>query len=141
MLGLKDTTRAGLATILDVLLPGTELLPLGRTVGAHTDLLDRVLKADPTLLAIITTAGDLAFKTPPHTFAEIAENSGADTERLVFALHAAYYMSSIAREAIGYPGQHRLPVGDATPDQLCSDDLIEPVLGRGPIYIPTPDEN
>lgn len=131
--------RAGIARVIDVLLPGTDRLPPATQVAAQDELLDRVLTADPTLLPLVARAGRWAAELEVD-FAAVQEEFGEDTERLVFALHAAYYMSEEVRDRLGYPGQRRLPVSLATPDQMCSDELIEPVISRGPIYVPSPAE-
>ena len=136
---ISSEERAGLAEILDVLLPGTGVLPNATSINAQDDLLDRVLDADPTLVPLLAGAGRWA-RGRKVDFFSLREEMGEDLERLVFALHAAYYMSSEVRERLGYPGQHRAPVSTATPDQLFSDELIEPVISRGPIYVPTPSE-
>lgn len=136
---LDDQVRAGVARVMALLLPGTETLPSATAVAAHDELLDRVLRADPTLTPLVHRAGELGVMGITR-FEELTAQLGADTERLVFALQAAYYMSAEVRERLGYPGQARVPVSLATPDQLCSDELIEPVEARGPIYVPTPVE-
>ncbi len=125
--------------MLDVIVPGTSKLPSGRSVEAHGALLDRVLAADPGLAPLVVVAAERAAQSESCTLDDISTWVGDDIERLVFALHAAYYMSSTVRAALEYPGQRRLPVSEATPDQIGSDALIAPVINRGPIYVPTPD--
>jgi hypothetical protein len=133
---LSDSTRAGLARILEVILPGTRLQPPGVEVGAHLDLLDRVLRADPRLAGPVVAFGDRAAAAEPVTLADLVAWSETEFEQVIFALNAAYYMSPAVRGAIGYPGQERRPIALATPDQICSDELIEPVIARGSIYVP-----
>jgi hypothetical protein len=135
---IEDKTREALATILDTLLPGTETLPSGRAVGAHLDLLDRVLEADPRLQAAVTKAAELAVGSQTCTIADLERWSGDHLEQVIFSLNSAYYMSSEVRAALGYPGQGRRPVALATPDEMCSDELVAPVLARGDIYVPAP---
>lgn len=135
---IDDSTRAGLASIIDVLLPGTGTLPSGRTVGAHLDLLDQVLQADPRLEPLVTRVGELAASSKTCTFADIEGWAGGDLEQVVFALHSAYYMSRDVRSALDYPGQARRPIALATPEEVCSDDMVAPVLARGAVYVPTP---
>jgi hypothetical protein len=137
-IAIDDGTREGLGTILDTLLPGTEKLPSGRAAQAHTDLLDKVLEADPRLESAVIKAGQLAAGMQSCALADLERWLGEDLEQVVFALHSAYYMSSEVRAALGYPGQARRPIALATPDEVCSDDLIAPVLARGAIYVPTP---
>ncbi|MER8001030.1 hypothetical protein [Streptomyces sp. NPDC095613] len=136
---IDDRARGGLASILNVLLPGTERLPSGRAVGAHLELLDTVLEADLRLEPAVARAGDLAAASETCTFADIERWVGEDLEQLVFALHSAYYMSSEVRSALGYPGQARRPIALATPEEVCSDELVAPVLARGAVYVPTPE--
>jgi len=136
---LDDATREGLASILDLILPGTAALPSGRTTQAHRELLDLVLQADPTLGGCLRAAGEAAAATGSCTLDDLQAWVGEDDERVVFALNAAYYMSSEVRTALGYPGQSRRPIAQATPDEVASDELVAPVLERGPAYVPTPD--
>ncbi|MEU9456087.1 hypothetical protein [Streptomyces sp. NPDC048277] len=136
---IDDRTRTGLASILDVLLPGTGKLPSGRAVGAHLELLDKVLEADPRLEASVTRVGESAAAAPTCTFADLERWAGEDLEHVVFALHSAYYMAGEVRSALGYPGQTRRPIALATPEEVCSDELVAPVLARGAVYVPTPE--
>jgi hypothetical protein len=139
---IDQTGRDGLARILDVVLPGTDTLPSGRTIGAHEALLDLVIDADPRLEAPLTAAGVVAAQAPAadaDTLTDIDAWAGEHVEEVVFALNAAYYMSAQVRELIGYPGQKRRPIASATPEEVCSDELVAPVLERGPIFVPTPD--
>jgi len=135
---IDDRTRGGLALIIDVLLPGTRTLPSGRAVGAHLDLLDQVVEADPRRGPFVSSVGDLAAASQTCTFADIERWAGEDLERVVFALQSAYYMSPQVRSALGYPGQGRRPIALATPEEVCSDELVAPVVARGAVYVPTP---
>lgn len=136
---LDDRLREGLAGVLDWLLPGTQALPSGRAVQAHEHLLDLVLGADPTLVGCVTEVAERAAGVDTCSLDNLTQWVGEDIDRVVFALHAAYYMSSDVRAALGYPGQGRRPVAQATPDEVASDELVAPVLARGAIYVPTPD--
>jgi hypothetical protein len=51
---------------------------------------------------------------------------------------AAYYMAPKVRELIGYPGQERRPIDPDAPPDYMQDNLLQPVIDRGPIYRPTP---
>jgi hypothetical protein len=137
---LEADAREGVAVVLDVLLPGTAALPSGRAVGAHRELLDRVLAADPTLEAVVTLAGERAWQHGSCSLGDLSTWAGEDLERVVFALHAAYYLSPDVRAALGYPGQGRRPIGLATAEERVDDELIAPVLARGPLFVPTPDD-
>jgi hypothetical protein len=135
-----EAFREGIATIMDVVLPGTEALPAGTAVEGHVDLLDRVMTADPRLTPILRRASEVGIAGFNDLSELQAHFEEAELERLIFALHAAYYMSGEVRQALRYPGQGRYPVALATPDQLCSEELIAPVISRGAIYVPTPEE-
>jgi hypothetical protein len=136
---ITDNVREGIARLFDVALPGTERLPSGRSVDAHMSLIDRVLDADPQLAPIVLGAAARATTSEKNTLDDLRNWAGEDIERLIFSLHAAYYMSSTVRISLGYPGQRRLPVSEATPDQIGSEALLAPVIERGSVYVPTPD--
>lgn len=132
---LSPQQREGLAHIFDVVVPGTDVSPSGRSVAAHEDLMDLVLSADPTLAGIVSTTAEHAATQGGCTLGDLKAWAGEDAERLLFAVHAAYYMSSTVRAALHYPGQKQVPISLATPDQLCSDELVAPVVERGPVYV------
>jgi hypothetical protein len=124
--------------VVDVLLPGTERCPSGREVGAHLEWLDVVLAADPARAVEVRHLGEVAAAHESCTIADLERWAGRDLDSVAFALQAAYYMAPPVRAALGYPGQTRRPVSDATPEERWSDALIAPVRDRGPIYVPTP---
>jgi hypothetical protein len=130
--------REGLARIADVILPGTSDLPAGREVGVHLDLLDRVLQADPRLTVAVVAFAARASEADQLSVDRLKSWGDEEFELVAFALTSAYYMSSDVRAMLGYPGQGRRPIALATPDELCSDELIAPVTERGDIYVPTP---
>ncbi len=139
--GGHDARRAHprrLAKVLDILLPGGEKLPSARSVGVQGSLLDRVLKADPRLVDAVRSVGDAAASSDACTLAELESWAGTDVESVVFALTSAYYISPQVLEALGYPGQARRPVSQATPEETYSEELLAPVRERGAIYVPTP---
>lgn len=136
--GIDPRTREGLARILDLLLPGTRTLPSGREIGAHEEFLDRVLDASPRLAAPVRRIGDVAAEHESCNLADLQQWAGDELESVVFALQAAYYMAPRVMQAHHYPGQTRRPIAQATPDEVCSENLLAPVVRRGPIYVPTP---
>ncbi len=135
---IDERTRQGLGRILDVLMPGTAALPSGREVGAHEEWLDRALEAEPRLLDPVVRVGNAAANAETLTLAAFEQIAGADSEQVVFVLQASYYMSPAAKVAHRYPGQVRRPISEATKDELWSEELLAPVVARGPIYVPTP---
>jgi hypothetical protein len=137
-LSAVDDVREGLALLADVILPGTERLPAGREVGAHQDLLDQVLTADPALVAPLTEAGRRAQDGRGVTLDELQTWDAEVLEPAVFALTAAYYMSRTVQRALGYPGPGPRPIAQATPDESYSEELLAPVRRRGSIYVEAP---
>jgi hypothetical protein len=135
---IGNRAREGIARVLDLLLPGTETLPSGREVGAHDELLDRVLVASPRLLEPVRRLGDIAAEHESFSLDDAQRWAGEQLELAVFALQAAYYMAPVVMQAHNYPGQVRRPIAQATPEEVWSEDLINPVIRRGPIYLPTP---
>jgi hypothetical protein len=133
-----DDVREGLAALADVILPGTDRLPAGREVGAHQDLLDEVLTADPALIGAVVEAGQRALAGSGLSVDDIEGWEAEVREPTIFALTAAYYMSRHVRRALHYPGPGPNPIALATPDEVCSDDLLEPVRRRGSVYVEAP---
>ena len=137
---VDDAARQGLAKITELILPGTSSLPSGVSVGAHLDLLDRALTADPRLAPAVVSFGRRAEVAPELTLGDLQEWSECDAETVVFAITAAYYMSPAVKAALGYPGPARRPISEATAEEKQTDELLAPVIARGSIYVPTPDE-
>lgn len=132
---IDEQTREGIGRLVDLLLPGTADLPAGRVVGAHLDLLDRVLVANPRLGGAIVEFGRRAISmTTAIQLDDLEKWSAERAEHVVFALNAAYFISPAVRAALGYPGQERRPINEATPDEIASDELIAPVRARGAIF-------
>jgi hypothetical protein len=137
---LDESTRGGLERVLDVILPGTETLPSGRDASVHQEWLDRVLAAEPRLFDALRRVGDAAAAGSSCTLSDIQSWAGDDLESVIFAVQAAYYMSPVAKKAHRYPGQVRRPIAQATPEESWSEELMAPVINRGPIYVPTPSQ-
>jgi hypothetical protein len=132
---IDDQTRSGLGRIADVILPGTAVQPSGTAAGAHLDLLDLVLEADPRLIDAVLDFGQRATMAEALTVEGLKAWSEENCEKVIFSLTSAYYMSSSVRRALEYPGQSPRPISGATPEEVCSDELIEPVVSRGSIYV------
>ena len=124
--------------LVDLLLPGTDSLPSGVSVGANGSLLEDALAADPRLREPLAAVVERAAANAPSTLVDLLELAGEQAEEFAFALSAAYYMSSQVREVLGYPGQQRRPIATATADEIVSEDLVAPVIARGAVYVPTP---
>lgn len=136
---MDSRSRDSLALVVDVLLPGTQQLPSGRSVGVHLGLLDMVLRVDAGLVPVVRRVARAASDRESCTLDDIVTWSEGDVEELVRALNLAYYMSRDVMDALGYWGQSRRPVAEATADEQWDEELLAPVRARGPVYVPTPD--
>lgn len=138
---LDATAREGLAVVAEVLLPGTEKLPSGRSVGCHLALLDRVLRVDGSLLSVLRRVANPAAEQGSCTLQDIVAWAQGDVEEVVRALNLAYFMSTDVMDALGYWGQTRRPVSEATDEEKWDEALLSPVRARGPVYVPTPERH
>jgi hypothetical protein len=136
---LTDEQRHGLRAVADVLLPGTPTQLRACDLDDWDELVDLALTADPRLLPVLADFGERAAQADAVTVEDLQRWSSEDCETVAFALAAAYYMSAAVRRTIGYPGQAARPIAFATRDELCSDELIEPVVSRGSVFVPTPN--
>jgi hypothetical protein len=135
---LGARTHTGLAKVAAVLLPGVGALPCASDVPSFEVCVDRVVAADPRLLHVVRTVGDVAASRDSCTLGEIEEWSDGEVESLVFALTSAYYIAPEVLKALGYPGQVRRPVSEATPEEKYSEEMLAPVRQRGEIFVHTP---
>ncbi|WP_461154524.1 hypothetical protein [Saccharopolyspora tripterygii] len=101
-------------------------------------LLSRAMQANAELAGAFAHLAELAGEVDVLTADVVAEWPPDLVEAAWLFLTCTYYMSSEAREAVGYPGQRRIPVAEATPEQTVDDELLAPVLALGPTYVPTP---
>lgn len=136
---IDPITREGIALVADTLLPGTALLPSGRSVACHGRLIDRVLAVDPSLRPVVERTGRRAADAGSCTLDELVAWSEGEVEELVRALNLAYYMAPDVLKALRYPGQLRRPIADAGPEERYDEELLAPVRAMGSIYVPTPD--
>jgi hypothetical protein len=133
---LDDGSLRGVERLVDLLLPGTATLPAARDVVDYVDLLERVFRADPKLVAPVLDAARRSAEAPDELTLEVLESWGsAEAETVVHALHSAYYMSAAVMSALHYPGQRRRPISTATPEERVSEELLAPVRDRGPVYV------
>lgn len=135
---IDEVVRWGLSLIADLILPGTSTLPAGVAVGAHGELLDWSLAANPRLRRPVVDFGRRAAESGDFSLEDLQAWSEADCEQVVFALTASYYMSSDVRRALGYPGQTRRPIAAATAEEKHTEELLAPVIERGPVYVRAP---
>jgi hypothetical protein len=131
--------RATLAGLADVLIPAGDGLPSAATAGAATRWLDEVLGALPEVDAPLAALLDHFADTEPGAAVltlQTDDPSGFDLLCTVVA--GAYFLNPEVRQAIGYPGQQAVPIVPEVPLDYEQDGLLASVIGRGPIYRPTP---
>jgi len=137
---LAPHLRARLARIADGLIPGTVEMPAPGSLDIGGRQLDLVLASRPDLAdglrRALEAAGDA--DDPIAWVERLAGGDPTAHDALVTVVVAGYYLHPAVQRLLGYPGQ----VGEAVridgyPDYV-HEGQLERVLGRGPIYRPTP---
>jgi hypothetical protein len=131
MSGIDRDTLAGLA---DALIPEADGMPSASQAGATGALLDEVLAVRGDLEEPLAQLTAVARGADPAAEVERLEaEDPALFEALTTAVAGGYFLSPDVRERLGYPGQQAKPLEDDF-DQ----ELLQPVIDRGPIFRPTP---
>jgi hypothetical protein len=129
--------RRALAKLVDELIPAGDGFPSASEAGVCREGLDAVLTARPDLEAgLKELLGKAAKSESVQVVDDLRSHDVAAFGVLAEFAAAAYFMNPVVRQAIGYGGQNPHPI-DPRSDYL-DDDLLEPVIRRGPIYRPTP---
>jgi hypothetical protein len=126
--------RATFAGLADVLIPEADGMPSASQAGATGALLDEVLAVRGDLeqpLAELTTAARGA--DPAAEVERLRAEDPVLFEALTTAVAGGYFLSADVRERLGYPGQQAKKLEDDF-----DEDLLKPVIDRGPIFRPTP---
>jgi hypothetical protein len=127
--------RRRLATVADHLIPAGYGMPAASDVGVHLAQLDAVLAARPDLVAAVADALDERLADDPaQRLADLARDAPATHASLLLVIVAAYYMHPSVKTAIGYPGQEARPVNVLDYPDWMVEDLLAPVVARGPIW-------
>jgi hypothetical protein len=130
---------ATLAALSDALVRGTEVMPSAAQAGVSDKWARRALEALPGYIEAFARILDEARGLDPEL--EVKRLAAEDPEALALLLLVvvgAYYMSPRVRRVLGYPGPKRQPAQEDEADYYLRDGLVDPVIGRGPIYRPTP---
>lgn len=138
---LDLTDRDRIAAIADTLMPGGDGLPLPSEIDIQHHWIDEALAAAPAL------AGSLSFvlgvdASPADIVEDLRSNEPEVFMALTFLLSGAYFLHPTVRKALGYEGQAipETPPLEGEAEYFLEDGLLEPVIARGRIYRPTPDE-
>ena len=139
MTTLSDPERAAFAAIADILIPAAEGMPAASAMEVQGAMLDRILALRPDLAPPFRRGLAAAAGKPPQEAAEaLNRDDGEAFAAIGLVASAGYYMTPAIRELIGYPGQENRPADpDRTPEYL-SDGMLQQVIARGPIFLPTP---
>jgi hypothetical protein len=132
---LTDELRARLRAFADALIPAAHGMPAAGEVGVGDAQLDRVLEARPDLLEPLGRA--LAQADPEdatRSLATIHAGDPAAHDALLLTVVGGYYMHPRVRELLGYDGQVPVEVRPEIIPNYVEEELIQPVLERGPIY-------
>jgi hypothetical protein len=153
---LTPAQHAALLAVADTLIPGAGGDPKASAAPGYEMWLDRSLAARAgSLAALGQILDELAGPTGPTGPAGPGGPAGAGLEQRLRQLHAAgdgrfHLLSSVAvgaylmvpevRRLIGYPGQHASPPRVDEAAEELSDGILDPVIQRGPIYVPAAGE-
>ncbi len=125
--------RAAFARLADELLPATGDLPAPSSVHVDGRWLDRALATRPDLVADLERG-----LASGASAAALEESDAAAFAALAILVPGAYYLHPRVRRAIGYPGQKADPAPDDENEWWLRDGLLDPVIGRGPIWREAP---
>ncbi len=136
---VSDGEREVFAALADVLIPAAEGMPAASTVDVHGATLDRILGLRPDLVEAFRRGLAASAGKPPADAAEALNRDDAEALGAVsIVASAGYYMTPAVRELIGYPGQEKRPADpDETPEYV-ANGMLQQVIDRGPIFLPTP---
>jgi hypothetical protein len=110
-------------------------MPAASAVIAHGEDLDRTLAARPDLgPQLLKVLADSAGQDPKEAVKKLRGNDPEAFKALVTVVAGAYYMNSVVRALIGYPGQEPSVPDFAESDYDLREGLLEPVIKRGPIH-------
>jgi hypothetical protein len=142
-LGKQFTTeqREQLGKLADRLISGGAGLPSATEADVHHDWIDRTLSARPDLFEVVASV----LGEPGEAQGVLDRLRSTERERFdqfTFAVAGAYLINPRVRKLLGYPGaapEKNLAFPDEA-DAYLEDGILDPVIERGPIYRPTPDE-
>lgn len=137
--GFGEDLRATLGALADLLIPAGADMPSAGEVLIGRKGLDAVLAIRPDvaadLRALLETAGQA---DPAAELARIRTEDEPGFQLLTTVVAGGYFLDGQVRETLGYRGQEAIPIEHTDPPDYERDGLLASVVGRGPIYRPTP---
>jgi hypothetical protein len=131
--------RERLRQIADVVFPRTAEMPSASDVGACDMLVDRVLRAVPTLAEDTRAALGSTTADGEAALIELRGSSRRLFNRLMLVIASAYYMSSEVRDRIGYRGQEARKLDVFEVPAYLEDGTLDRVIERGPRWVDVTD--
>ncbi len=134
-----EEARRTYASLADVLIPAKDHYPSASQAGVAGVLLDVVLRSRPDLYDELRELLNKARGHDPSEFVWGLEKENPEAFGvLTILVRGAYFMNPTVRRVLGYRGQLAEPIDyEARPEYL-EDDILQPVIDRGPVYRPTP---
>ena len=134
-----EEDRRTYASLADVLIPARDQYPSASQAGVAGVLLDVVHRSRPDLSDGLREVLESARGRNPSEFVFGLEKENPEAFGILTILvRGAYFMNPTVRRLFGYRGQLAEPIEyEARPEYL-EDDILQPVIQRGPIYRPTP---
>lgn len=137
---ITDERRARLAKISDVVFPRTAEMPSASDVGLASDLIDRVLRAVPTLAGGLRSALDAMDGPAEGALQSLREGRPILFRRFMLIVASAYYLSNEVRERIGYHGQQAKKIDVFEVPAYLEDGTLERVIERGQFWVEPPED-
>ena len=136
---LGEDLRATLAALADLLIPAGADMPSAGEVLIGRNGLDAVLAVRPDVVADLRRLLEAARDADPAGELErIRSEDEPGFQLLTTVVAGGYFLDREVRETLGYRGQQAIPVEHTDPPDYERDGLLASVVGRGPIYRPTP---
>ncbi|MEH6526826.1 MAG: hypothetical protein V7723_12205 [Sneathiella sp.] len=137
---LKPIEHETLAALADVLIPSAESMPAFSELKGHQNHVERVLILRPELQADLRRALARADAlSPSDTIEKLNMDDPQAFGTLGLVASSAYYLDASVRKLLGYPGQISRPASPDEEHDYLHDDILQPVIARGPIYREVPD--
>lgn len=132
---LSKHNRDAFRRIADVLIPEADGMPSASQVAVHLAGIDHIRELRPeldeNLCRGLNAVGDLDCD---EAIAYLDAHDPSALGVIALVATSAYYLVPAVRQRLGYPGQLSRPATEAEEGDCFADDLLQPVIDRGPIY-------
>lgn len=134
---LGQSQRQRLRALANLLIPGGAGLPPAGEAARYDDAVDRTLAARPDLVDVVLPL-TASTAEPRAVLARLRREDPGAFELFAYAAAAAYLMTPQIRRLLGYPGiaPRKEPPHPGEAEYYLEDEILSPVIRRGPIYRP-----